>query len=105
MIKKRAGIKKFYYFHAIFHLNFSTMSWIWTLIIGGIAGWLAGKIMRGDGFGIFIDIIVGVIGGWIGGKLLGWLHIDAGESILARLVVALVGSIILIWIVRLFKRG
>ncbi|WP_168810541.1 GlsB/YeaQ/YmgE family stress response membrane protein [Chitinophaga oryzae] len=73
---------------------------IWTIIIGGIAGWLAGKIMRGDGYGILIDIILGVVGGWIFGKL--GLHI--GGSLIGSLVVALIGSIILIWLVRLIKR-
>ncbi|QJB35460.2 GlsB/YeaQ/YmgE family stress response membrane protein [Chitinophaga oryzae] len=73
---------------------------MWTIIIGGIAGWLAGKIMRGDGYGILIDIILGVVGGWIFGKL--GLHI--GGSLIGSLVVALIGSIILIWLVRLIKR-
>ncbi len=40
---------------------------ILSLIIGGIAGWLAGLIMRGDGYGIIVDIILGIVGGWVGG--------------------------------------
>jgi len=78
---------------------------IWTLIIGGVAGWLAGKIMRGDGFGIIVDIIVGLVGGWVGGMVLGWLGIASGGSIIGRLIVAVVGAIILIWIIRLIRRA
>jgi uncharacterized membrane protein YeaQ/YmgE (transglycosylase-associated protein family) len=83
-------------------INFKIM--IWTLIIGGVAGWLAGRIMRGDGFGVIIDIIVGLIGGWLGGMVLGWLGIASGGSLIGRLIVALIGSIILIWIIRLIRR-
>lgn len=78
---------------------------IWTLIIGGVAGWLAGKIMRGDGFGIIVDIIVGLVGGFVGGMVLGWLGISSGGSLIGRLAVAVVGSIILIWIIRLIRKA
>lgn len=77
---------------------------IWTIIIGGIAGWLAGKIMRGEGFGIIVDIIVGIIGGWLGGWLFGQLGIHIGSGLVGSLIVALVGAIILIWLIRLVKR-
>ncbi len=78
------------------------MGLIWTLVIGGIAGWLAGKIMRGEGFGVIVDIIVGIVGGWIGGMVLGWIGI-AGSGLLGNLVVALFGAIILIWIIHMIK--
>jgi uncharacterized membrane protein YeaQ/YmgE (transglycosylase-associated protein family) len=48
------------------------------LILGGIAGWLAGKFMKGEGYGIIIDILLGLVGGWVGGSVLGWLGITAG---------------------------
>ncbi|HEY8959000.1 GlsB/YeaQ/YmgE family stress response membrane protein [Chitinophaga sp.] len=76
---------------------------LWTLLIGGIAGWLAGKLMRGDGFGVLIDILVGVVGGWLGGWLFGKLGIHMGNGFIGSLIVALVGSVILIWLVRLIK--
>ncbi len=79
------------------------MTLLWTLIIGAIAGWLAGKIMRGAGFGIIVDIIVGILGGWIGGHVLGWLGIHGDGSLIGNLLVALVGAIILIGIIRLIK--
>ncbi len=79
------------------------MEWLWTIIIGGIAGWLAGKVMRGDGFGIIVDIIVGVVGGWLGGWVLGKLGLHFG-GLIGSLVVAFLGAVLLIWIIRLIKR-
>ncbi|PSL43903.1 putative membrane protein YeaQ/YmgE (transglycosylase-associated protein family) [Chitinophaga niastensis] len=81
------------------------MTLIWTLIIGGIAGWLAGKVMRGDGFGIIVDILVGIVGGWLGGWLFGILGLHFGNGKIGELIVAFLGAVILIWIVRLVKRG
>jgi len=78
------------------------MSLLWTILLGGIAGWLAGKVMRGDGYGIIVDIILGLVGGWLGGHVLGWLHIYAGGTI-GYVVTAFIGAIILVWIVRLIK--
>ena len=78
------------------------MSLLWTILLGGIAGWLASKVMRGDGYGIIVDIILGLIGGWFGGHVLGWLGIYAGGSI-GYLVTAFIGAVLLVWIVRLIK--
>lgn len=75
---------------------------IWHLILGGIAGFLAGKILRGDGYGIIVDIILGLIGGWLGGWLGGKLNIHLGGSI-GYLITAVIGAIILVWLVRLIK--
>ena len=77
---------------------------IFWLIIGGVAGWLAGKLMRGDGFGLIGDIAVGVIGGFIGGWLAGLLGIHIGGGIIASLVTATAGAVLLVFILRLVKR-
>ena len=58
----------------------TAVSWLAYIIIGGIAGWLASKVVRGGGSGILIDIVVGVIGGYIGGTLLSWLNIDVEQG-------------------------
>ena len=81
----------------------SAMNIIWFLLIGGVAGWLAGLIMKGKGFGILANIIVGIIGGIIGGWVFGVLGIG-GESLIWSLITALVGAIILLFIVSLFKK-
>ncbi len=80
-----------------------TMGWLWFLIIGGIAGWLAGKITRGSGFGLLGDMVVGVIGALLGGFLFGLAGL-ASFSLLGSLVTATVGAIILLYIVRVLKR-
>ena len=81
---------------------YSTVGWIGWIIIGGIAGWLAGKVMRGSGFGILGDIVVGIIGGFIGGIILGLL-VTTTVGFFGSLVTAFIGSCILIFIVRLIS--
>jgi uncharacterized membrane protein YeaQ/YmgE (transglycosylase-associated protein family) len=74
------------------------------LLIGAIAGWLAGQIMKGGGYGLVGDIIVGIIGAFIGGWLFGRLGIAAG-GIIGMIIAATVGAIILIAILRMIKRA
>ena len=78
---------------------------IGALIIGGIAGWLAGLIMKGGGFGIIVDIIVGIVGGFVGGWLAQALHINVGSGLGSSLIVAVVGAGILLFAIRLVKRA
>ncbi|HEV2687079.1 MAG TPA: GlsB/YeaQ/YmgE family stress response membrane protein [Bryobacteraceae bacterium] len=79
------------------------MSLLYFLFVGLIAGWLAGKIMRGSGYGIIGDMVIGIIGALIGGHVLGWLGFVT-YSLIGNIVSALVGAIILIFLVRLIKR-
>ena len=74
------------------------------LVIGAVAGWLAGQIMKGGGFGLVGDIIVGVIGSLIGGWLFGVFGIAVG-GLIGSIIAAVVGAIILIAILRLIKRA
>ena len=74
------------------------------LIIGAVAGWLAGKIVEGAGFGLIVDIIVGIVGAFIGGWLAGVLGIDIGGGLISSLIVAVVGAVILLLVLRLIKR-
>ena len=78
---------------------------IWWLIVGGIAGFLAGKVMKGGGFGVGMDIVVGVVGSVIGGWVFGLLGIFSGGGIIPSIVVAFVGACVLLWIVRMFKKA
>jgi uncharacterized membrane protein YeaQ/YmgE (transglycosylase-associated protein family) len=78
------------------------MSLLMEIILGGIAGWLAGKVMKGDGYGILIDIILGLVGGWLGGHILSWIGIYTFGKI-GYLITAFIGAVILVWIVRLIK--
>lgn len=80
------------------------MNIVWFLLIGALAGWLAGQIMKGGGFGLIGDIVVGVVGGVLGGWLFGLLGLAQDGSLIGALVTALVGAIVLIAIVRLVSR-
>lgn len=82
----------------------TAVSWLAYIIIGGIAGWLAGKIVRGGGSGILLDIVVGVIGGYIGGTILSWLHVDVEHGRRwFTFFTALLGAFILLFVVRLLR--
>ncbi|HUI34017.1 MAG TPA: GlsB/YeaQ/YmgE family stress response membrane protein [Stellaceae bacterium] len=74
------------------------------LVIGAVAGWLAGQIMGGGGFGLIGDIVVGVIGAFIGGWLFGALGIVTG-GLIGTIICATVGAIILILVLRAIKRA
>jgi uncharacterized membrane protein YeaQ/YmgE (transglycosylase-associated protein family) len=78
------------------------MSIIWFLLIGIAAGWLAGQVMRGGGFGLVGDLIVGVIGALLGGFLFGLLGLSA-DGLIGSLVTATVGAIALLWLLRFFR--
>ena len=76
---------------------------VW-LIIGAIAGWLAGVLVKGGGFGLLIDIVVGIVGAVIGGWLAGLLGIGF-SGILGSIVIAVIGAVILLFVIRLFNRA
>ncbi|ACR28023.1 GlsB/YeaQ/YmgE family stress response membrane protein [Burkholderia glumae] len=78
---------------------------IMWLIIGAIAGWLAGLLVKGGGFGLVVDIIVGIVGAIIGGWLAGVLGISIGSGFFASIIVAVIGAVILLFIIRLFRRA
>lgn len=73
------------------------------LVIGALAGWLAGNLMKGGGFGLLGNIVVGVIGALIGGWVFGLLGLSAGGFI-GSLIMATVGAGILLFLVGLVKR-
>jgi len=82
-----------------------TNSLIVILIVGLIAGWLAGKIMRGSGFGIIGDIIIGISGAFIGTWLWGALHLPVIANFwVSAIVISTVGACVLIFIIGLFRR-
>jgi uncharacterized membrane protein YeaQ/YmgE (transglycosylase-associated protein family) len=76
---------------------------VW-LIIGAIAGWLAGLVVRGGGFGLIGDIIVGIIGAVIAGWLLPRIGLVIGSGFIAAIINAFIGAVILLLILRLVRR-
>jgi uncharacterized membrane protein YeaQ/YmgE (transglycosylase-associated protein family) len=81
------------------------MSFLWFLIVGLVAGWLAGMLVKGGGFGIIGDLVVGVIGAVLGGWLFSTLGAAAGGGLLGSIVVATVGAVVFLVIVRVIKRA
>jgi uncharacterized membrane protein YeaQ/YmgE (transglycosylase-associated protein family) len=80
------------------------MEFLWFILIGVAAGWLAGQLMKGGGYGLVGDLIVGVIGALLGGWLFGMAGI-AAVGLIGQLVVATIGAILLIFLLRLIKRN
>jgi uncharacterized membrane protein YeaQ/YmgE (transglycosylase-associated protein family) len=74
------------------------------LAIGAVAGWLAGVIMKGGGYGLLGDIIIGIIGAFVGGMLFGLLGISAG-GLIGQIITATAGAVVLIFVLRLLKKA
>lgn len=77
--------------------------WLYFILIGLLAGWLAGRIMKGHGFGLLGNLIVGVIGAWLGSFLFNVFNLSAYGT-LGMIVMATVGAILLLYVVGLVKR-
>jgi uncharacterized membrane protein YeaQ/YmgE (transglycosylase-associated protein family) len=75
------------------------------LIIGALAGWIAGKVVEGGGFGLIVDIIVGIVGAVIGGELANLLGLHFAGGFFSTLILAVIGAVILLFVIRLFKRA
>ena len=76
---------------------------VW-LIVGAIAGWLAGALMRTGGFGLVGNIVIGIVGAVVGGWLFPQLGIAIGTGIISSIVTATMGAVVLLFIARLFRR-
>lgn len=76
-----------------------------TLLVGVVAGWLAGQLVRGAGFGLIGDLIIGVVGAFIGAWLLPTVGVHLGAGIVAAIVNATIGAVILLLIIRLVRGG
>jgi uncharacterized membrane protein YeaQ/YmgE (transglycosylase-associated protein family) len=81
------------------------MGLFYFIIVGLIAGWLAGQVMKGGGYGVIADIILGILGGIIGGWIFGALGIWPGGGMIGAIIVAFVGAVVLVWVTRLVKKA
>lgn len=86
-------------------MDIDLQSLIVWLLIGAIAGWLAGQIMKGGGFGLVGDIIVGIVGAFIAGALFPRLGFAFGNPLVGSIIAAVVGACLLLFILRLVRRG
>ena len=75
------------------------------LVIGAVAGWLAGKVVQGGGFGLVIDIVVGIVGAIIGGWLAGVMGINFGGGFISSIIIAVIGAVLLLFVLRLVRRA
>ena len=81
------------------------MNFVWFILVGLIAGWLAGLLMKGGGFGVVGDIVIGIIGALIGGFLFSTFGVSTGGGLLGSIIVATIGAVVLIFLLRLIKRA
>jgi len=82
------------------------MFWlIYLVIVGLIAGWATGKIMKGSGYGVFMDIVLGVVGAVIGGWIMKLFGFYSSGGLIPDVLVAMLGAIVLVWVVRKLKKA
>jgi len=81
------------------------MGFLAWIVVGLIAGWLAGQVMKGGGYGIVMDIILGIVGGFLGGWIFSLLGIWQGGGLIGSIIVAFIGAVILVRITRLVKKA
>ena len=86
-------------------MHMSNESLLVILLVGVVAGWLAGQVVRGPGFGLIGDLIFGIVGAFIGNWLLPKLGIHLGTGVVSAIVNATVGAILLLLVVRLLRGG
>ncbi|MCB0769342.1 MAG: GlsB/YeaQ/YmgE family stress response membrane protein [Flavobacteriales bacterium] len=79
------------------------MGILWSLIVGGVAGWLAGQFMKGSGYGFVVNILLGLVGGFVGGWVFGLLGLDATNTI-GRIICATAGAVLIIVVARAIRR-
>jgi uncharacterized membrane protein YeaQ/YmgE (transglycosylase-associated protein family) len=81
------------------------MGFLVWIVVGLIAGWLAGQVMKGGGYGVLVDIVLGLLGGLVGGCVFGLLGIWPGGGMIGSIIVAFVGAVILVWFTRFLKKA
>jgi uncharacterized membrane protein YeaQ/YmgE (transglycosylase-associated protein family) len=86
-------------------MHLSNESLLVILLVGLVAGWLAGQIVQGTGFGLIGDLLIGIVGAFVGNWLLPRLGIHLGAGIVAAIVNATIGAVVLLLIVRLLRGG
>jgi uncharacterized membrane protein YeaQ/YmgE (transglycosylase-associated protein family) len=79
------------------------MEFLWFIVIGLAAGWLAGQVMRAGGFGVVGDILLGVVGALVGGFLFHQLGLSAGGGLIGALIVATIGAGVVLFLGRMIK--
>ena len=77
------------------------MHFLWWILVGLVAGWLTGKIMKGGGYGFFVDILLGIVGAFVGGFVAGHLGFAAAGGMIYTILIATAGAILVVFLFRL----
>jgi len=77
---------------------------LWIIIVGLIAGWATGKIMKGSGYGVLTDILLGIVGAIVGSRLLGLLGIYSSGGLIPSILVAIFGAVVIVALVHAIKK-
>jgi uncharacterized membrane protein YeaQ/YmgE (transglycosylase-associated protein family) len=77
---------------------------LWIIVVGLVAGWATGKIMKGSGYGVLTDILLGIVGAIIGSRLLGLLGIYSSGGLIPSILVAIFGAVVIVALVHALKR-
>ncbi len=80
------------------------IGFMWWIVVGLVAGWTAGKIMKGKGYGVLMDICLGIVGAVVGGLLLGLVGIH-GEGVIGSIIVAIAGAVFVVWLSRKLSKA
>ena len=80
------------------------MGLLYALLVGALAGWIAGKLMKGGGFGLLVNMILGIIGGIVGNWAFGALGISVSDGFLGDLITGAIGAVIVLFVAGLFKK-
>jgi len=78
---------------------------LYILLVGLIAGWATGKIMKGSGYGVIVDILLGIVGAFVGSRVLAWVGIYSGGGLIPSILVAILGAVIIVALARMLKRA
>jgi uncharacterized membrane protein YeaQ/YmgE (transglycosylase-associated protein family) len=81
------------------------MPLLYILLIGLIAGWATGKIMKGSGYGVITDILLGIVGALVGSRVLGLLGVYTSGALIPSILVGILGAVILVALVRLVRKA
>ena len=81
------------------------MYFLYLIVVGLIAGWAAGKIMKGSGYGVLMDIVLGIVGAIFGGWIIRLLGFEATGGLITSILVATLGAVVLVAISRMLKRA
>jgi len=80
------------------------MNFVWWIIVGLVAGWATGKIMKGSGYGVLMDIGLGIVGAVVGGMIMGSLGFSTSGGVLPTILVAILGAVVIVVVVRLIRK-